>query len=643
MRRYFNEFIVGLILVVATLTVYRQVTDYEFVNVDDDVYITANRHVQAGWTGEGLKWAFTTNLHGHWHPLTWLSHMTDAQLFGLNPAGHHLTNLFLHLANTLLLFLLMRRMTGAVYRSAAVAALFALHPLHVESVVWVADRKDVLAGLFFLLTLWVYVSYIRRRTFVRYLPALACFGLALLCKSAIATLPAILLLLDYWPLARLEPPTNTQNQHVEPGGSGRVRQALLLLWEKSGFFIIVAIAAVVTFKVMESVITGHKPLSEWWAADALINYVAYMGKLFWPVNMTVFYPYIMKVPLWKIWGSASILVLISILAVLWARKRPYVIVGWLWYLLTLVPVIGVIRAGPHKLADRYTYLPLIGLFIIMAWGVSELLGRWRFRRQGLAVICGLVMVAMIVGSWHQARYWKDSISLFSHAVSIHPQSWLALNNLGDAMAEKGDTDKAMELFKRALRVNPAYAKTHYNLAKALFESGDPEGAVASYREAIRPQPDYARAHHNLGVILARQGNHGAAVEQFSEALGLDAEYLLAYRNLGEALEKLDRQAEAVDAYEALLGLEPGDAALHNQVGMILTRLGRVDEAMAHYEAALRLRPDLAEAHNNIGVLLAQQNRIKKAAGHFREALRYDPHLEGARKNLERAQGMLDSN
>ncbi|MBW1820008.1 MAG: tetratricopeptide repeat protein, partial [Deltaproteobacteria bacterium] len=467
MRRYLSEIVISLILVAAGLAVYGQVLSHDFLNLDDDVYITENPYVSQGWHAEGFTRAFTSDLHGHWHPLTWLSHMTDAQLFGLNPGGHHLTSLVFHLASTLLLFFLLRRITGAVYRSAAVAALFAFHPLHAETVAWAADRKDILAGFFTLLTLRAYVAYTADRTLTRYVLALVCFSLALLSKSIAATVPALLLLLDYWPLGR------THWMLAETGGSGdqsgpRDEASLRhLLWEKAGFAVPVILTAIVTISAMEGRQVEDRPLSQWWAADALVNYVTYIRRTLWPTDLTVLYPYFIHVPLWKIVGAGMILLAISIAAILWARRRPYLIVGWLWYLVMLLPVIGVIRAGPHKIADRYTYLPLIGLFIAGVWGVSELAGRRRYRRHGLAVIGAAVIIAVMVGAWHQTRYWKDSESLFSHAVSIYPQSWLAHNNLGDALAEMGDYEGAVRSFRKANRANPRYARTHYNLGNAL--------------------------------------------------------------------------------------------------------------------------------------------------------------------------------
>ncbi len=459
MRR---ELIVCLLLLSVTLAVYWQIGDHQFTNYDDTLYVTDNPHVKPGLAGGSVIWAFTATEEANWHPLTWLSHMVDCQLFGLRPRGHFLTSLFLHLANVLLLFAVLKRMTGALWRSAFVSALFALHPLHVESVAWVAERKDVLSTLFWLLTMLAYARYVERPTRARYVLTLVAFTLGLMAKPMLVTLPFVLLLLDYWPLDRMayggkgdDPPKRTRKRTH----SCEQRLPLSrLVWEKIPFFALAAISSVVTFSFQQRAGAMADmeifPLSSR-IANALVSYLRYMGKIIWPSDLAVLYPHPgTSLPLW--WGAAAGLALLglSILVVLVIRRRPYLAVGWLWYVGTLVPVIGLVQVGVQAYADRYTYVPLIGLFIMIAWGVPDLVGRWAQTRTVLAVLAATALAALTACTWIQLGYWKDSVSLFTHTLQVTTKNYVAHNNLGNALADRGEVEAAISQYTEALRIKP---------------------------------------------------------------------------------------------------------------------------------------------------------------------------------------------
>jgi len=564
---------VSLFLMVSVFAVYWQVRHHEFIILDDDDYITKNRHVQAGWTMESLGWAFTTRLHRHWHPLTWLSHMTDCQFFGLDAGWHHLSSVFLHVANTLLLFFVFRRMTGALFRSAFVAALFALHPLHVEPVAWVASRKDVLSAFFWMLTMWVYVGYAERPGFTRYVLVLIGFILGLMAKSMVVTMPVVLLLMDYWPLERFDfrqsggkgQPKKRQGLHARYQKAAPLR----LIWEKALFFFIIAACGVVAVVVIQSTfnpnVSKYLP-TKLHMVNSLVYYVSYIGMMLYPINLATPYPDQAVAPLWQVSGAGLLLLGICTFVVWQRRRHPYLLVGWLWYLITLAPVIGLVRFGPHKLADRYTYIPLIGLFVIFAWGLPGLVKGWRYRRMALAMSTGLLLPACMMGAWLQVRHWQDSISLFKHTVHVTADNAMAHNNLGVSLSRQGRFEEAIHHYSEALRIKPDYVKAHNNLGLRLAAQGRLEEAIHHYSEALRMQPDYAEAHNNMGAGLAEQG--------------------------------------------------------------------RLEEAIRHFSEALKIKPDYAEAHNNMGAGLAEQGRLEGAIRHFSEALKIKPGYERAQRNLK---------
>jgi tetratricopeptide (TPR) repeat protein len=649
------KIIACLFLVVATLAVYAEVKNHQFVNYDDGLFVTDNPTVQGGLTRYGLIGAFTSTCAGLWHPLTMLSHMLDCQLFGLHPGGHHLTSLLFHIANTLLLFLWLQRTTGALGPSFLVAALFALHPLHVESVAWVAERKDVLSTFFWLLTMWAYVWYVEVPGLGRYLLTLVCFILGLMAKPMLVTLPFVLLLLDYWPLHRWRlnrsaavspskgPPRVSPDSKTHRGVSSK-----RLAWEKAPLFALAALFSIVTFFAEKEVgaVTSLQDLAfTSRLANAMVAYVGYLGQMFWPAHLGVLYPLPgHNLPIWQALAAGLALAVLTLLALQQARRHPYLLVGWLWYLGTLLPVIGLVQVGKQAMADRYTYVPFIGLFIVVVWGMADLGARWRVPRFLLPVGAGVVLSALMICTWVQVSYWRDSISLFEHTLKVTGSNPLSQSNLGFALAAQGKMDQAIAHYAEALRLNPDLAKTHNILGAALAAQGKMDQAMAQYAEALRLQPDLAEAHNNLGLALAAQGKMDQAMAQYAEALRLKPDLAKAHNNLGLALAAQGKMDQAVAQYAEALRLKPDYAEAHNSLGLALAAQGKMDEAVAQYAEALRLKPDYAEVHNNLGLALAAQGEMDEAVAQYAEALRLNPDLAETQNNLGVAlakQGKID--
>ncbi|MEE9532432.1 MAG: tetratricopeptide repeat protein [Syntrophobacteria bacterium] len=575
-----SEACIGLILITAVLLVYWQVGDHEFINYDDNAYITDNAQVQKGLTSKGIIWAFTTSHTGNWHPLTWISHMLDCELYGLNPEGHHLTNVLFHMANAILLFVVLRWMTGAIWRSGLVAALFALHPLHVESVAWVAERKDVLSTFFWMLTMVVYVHYVNRPGGKRYLLVLITFALGLMAKPMLVTLPFVLLLLDYWPLNRFKPRAVTGSVEDQPFGfrsAGDDKSPILkAVMEKTPLFLMSLFSCVVTVMAQQeagAISTLEIVPFKLRIANGLVSVVAYMGKMIWPQDLAVFYPHpVSDLQIWKPVVAGLFLLILSTVA-LWVTQRcRYVLVGWLWYLGTLVPVIGLVQVGEQAMADRYTYVPLIGLFIVVVWGFADLVKGWRSRRWVVSVSAAVMVLALMAGSWLQVAHWKNSVRLFKHALDATSNNYVAHYTLGNALALQGNLTGSVSHYNKALQIHPNFAEAHNNLGNALALQGKLTGAISHYNKALQINPDHAEAHRNLAVGLDRQGRH--------------------------------------------------------------------QEAIQHYAEVLRISPHDAQSHNNLGVALAEQGRLKEAVAHFTEALRIDPNFKEAQRNLDLSLGLM---
>jgi protein O-mannosyl-transferase len=660
------DLLICLFLALLTALIYWQVKNFDFVSYDDLAFIPNNPHVRTGLTLRGIQWAFTTFYEGYWHPLTWLSHMAAVELFGLKPGGHHLINVVIHIATTVLLFLVLKKMTRAIWQSAFVAALFALHPLHVESVAWVAERKDVLSAFFWILTLGAYALYAEKPNAQRYLLTLLFFILGLMSKPMIVTLPFTLLLLDYWPLGRLQqinPLIHKPRQEIEqeskqrkrksPGsilmqihdsGSSTVNQPVsrrsllfIIVIEKIPFFILSTLFSFITFIAAKKVgvLASLKgiPLSAR-MINAAVSYVMYPVKMFWPVDLASFYPHPLAYPLWQSIGAAFLLIAVTFFAMGAYRRFPSFTMGWFWYLIALIPVIGLVQAGMQARADRHTYVPLIGLFIVLAWGVPELTKKWSHRGEVLSLSAGMLVITLMILSWYQIRYWKDDFTVFQHAINVTKDNDLAHSNLGFAYHNKGDLDNAMKQYKLAIMINHNYPDTHYNLGILLADQGHFQEAMDQCGIAVRLDPKHAPAYYNLAYVLMLQGRNDEAIKHLQEAIQLDPEYAKAYGFLGDIFAAEGKNKEAVDYYNQALKIAPDMANIHYNLGIIQAKLGQMDEAIRHFREAVELKSDYAKAHNNLGMALLIQGQIDDAILHFQEALRADPKNDLARKNLQ---------
>jgi protein O-mannosyl-transferase len=512
-----------LLIAALTVAVYWPVLQNRFIDFDDDVYVTINTSVRQGLTSKGFVWAFTTFHAGNWHPLTWLSHMLDVELFDLNPMGHHATSLLLHVVNSLLLCALLHRLTGFIGRSMLVALLFALHPLHVESVAWVAERKDVLSTLFWLLTMWAYIGYTNKPSLQRYLPVAIFFALGLMAKQMLMTLPIILLLMDYWPLNRLFP---------HQGGSRADQVSIkVLLLEKIPLVALSAAASLVILRAHASAkalfnVDGESLLLH--SGNAFISYVKYILNMFWPVDLALFYPFEPSaVTAVKVAGAVALLAVLTGLVVMQKEKRPYLIFGWFWYLITLLPVIGFIRVGGQALADRYTYIPLIGLFLIIVWGAAEVAGTWP---KGIPAVAGVAVIVVAILSMltvKQIRYWQNSYDLFAHALAVVKRNWLAHNNMGILYAQHNRNDEAIFHFQESVRLNPKGVMGYRNLGNAYQSVGRNTEAIESFHQAVWLNPNDAESHYRLGLAYLLGGNSDFAQQEYRQLLRLNESYARA--------------------------------------------------------------------------------------------------------------------
>jgi len=549
------------VLTLGTLPVFWQVHNFGFVNYDDSDYVYENPHVLNDLTWDGIVWAFTTNHTGYWHPLTWLSLMLDCQLFGANPGWMHLVNLLLHLANTLLLFAVLRKMTGALWSSAFVAAAFAIHPMHVESVAWIAERKDVLSTLFLLLTLAAYVSYVRRRGIVRYMLTLLLFALGLLAKPMLVTLPALLLLLDYWPLGRFtaEHAESAEKKNKINSAVSAVRPAARLIVEKIPFIALSIVSSVITFLAQlggSSLAPINALALKARIANAFLSYARYTGKLFWPRNLAVFYPFDTKsFAFWQVGMCVLLLLVISIFVIRFGRNHKYLPVGWFWFVVTLVPVIGFVQVGWQAMADRYTYISYIGLFIMIAWGLPELLSKWPQRKIALGLSMVIALIPLGICSHKQISYWNNSFTLLSHALDVTQNNYIAYFGLGVAYANLGCWQDEIEAYKQTIRIQPDYADAHFNLGVAYANLGRWQDAAEAYKQAVRIKPDYAEAHYNLGVAYTNLGRWQDAAEAYKQAIRIRPDYAEAHSNLGITYLVAGDKSLALEEYKILKTLD----------------------------------------------------------------------------------------
>ena len=568
--------LICILLAALTWLVFGQTLRHDFVNYDDPSYVYENPKVTEGLTFAGAAWAFTHIHARNWHPLTTLSHMLDCQLFGLQAGGHHFTNVLLHGVTVVLLFVVLWQMTGGLWRSAFVAAIFAIHPLKVESVAWVAERKDVLSGLFFVLTLGAYVRYVRKRTIPRFCVVMLCFALGLMSKPMLVTLPLVLLLLDYWPLKRFA------SVGTKRGSQDRPTAFLPLLAEKIPLLVLAAASSLVTFLVQKNggAQADPSPLT-WRLGNALTAYITYIWQMIWPVRLAPFYPHPENGLLtWQVACALAALLGVTVIVFVRRRKNPYLVTGWFWYLGMLVPVIGIVQVGSQSGADRYTYLPQIGLYLILSWAVADTAKTWRYRLEVLGVGGALAVAALGWAAWVQSSYWRDSETLWKHTFAVTAENEVAHNNLGEVLYKRGEIDEALSHYEKALEIRSRKLTSHYdfllalthtNLGTALRRKGMLDDAIGHYQKAVESQPDYAEGYFGLGGALTEKGQLDDAIDVFRKAVALQPDYAEAYVGLGTALLREGRQEEAIVQYQRALEIAPQSlVALNNLAWLFAT-------------------------------------------------------------------------
>jgi len=625
------DLLVSLLLIISTLAVYWQVQGNEFVNYDDPVYLTENPWIQGGLSWTSVKWAFTTGYANFWHPLTWLSILLDVQLFGLDPGLHHLSAVLYHTATALLLFHALRSMTGSLWRSAMVAGLFALHPLHVESVAWASERKDVLSGLFWMATLLAYSAYAKRPTWKGYALTGFTFVLGMMAKPMLVTLPFVLLLLDYWPLGRMRFAWLDWRNPKTPAAS-----AWRLGVEKIPFLVLSVIFSVVAFLTQNeaAVIPFDKLPLLTRVLNAFLSYVDYIQKTLVPIHLAVRYTYSIPIPLAPALACAFLLILVSAAAVIFIRRKPYWFVGWFWYLGVLVPVIGLVQLGGFAKADRFTYIPTIGLCIALVWGAGDLL---RNCRRTILVIAGiLILLIYSVLTVVQVGYWHDNITLYEHALKATLEAPLAHNNLGVALLEKGRLSEAEAHCAEAVRLRPNYAEAHNNLANVLKRKKRFAAATLHYRAAIALDPDFFEARFNLANLLSDQGNFPQAERQYLEALKLRPNLPALCFSYGKMLQNSGRSNDAASRFWEALTLDPGYSEASRHYIQLQSDRGKIPEAEEHYRSALKRHPAAAVWHLNYAGLLQAAGRQAEAVEQTREYFRMEPGNPYAEFNLGKA-------
>jgi tetratricopeptide (TPR) repeat protein len=656
----FLAWLLAALLGIVTLVLYWPATHYDYINFDDPDYVTSNRHVETGLTLSNVHWALITNHAANWHPLTWISLMMDVSLFGKNAGEMHFTNMLLHAANVVLLFLLLHRLTGAPWQSAVAAAFFGWHPVHVESVAWISERKDVLSTN-------VQGPAVRRNFYhsPTYWLAWFCFALGLMSKPMLVTFPFVMLLLDFWPLKRW------RRDRLWP-----------VVGEKIPFFALALAASVTTYLVQSGARVGEEnlPLNQR-VGNALISYCKYLSKLFWPKDLAVFYPHPGIWPTPDVLWALAFLTGITLLVLTQWRRYPCLLMGWLWYGGTLVPVIGLIQVGRQSMADRYTYIPSVGIAIMLVWGTIELLRRRRHAVTALSVMAGLALGICLFLTRQQLRYWQNSETLFRQTLMVTEDNFLAhfnlgvalemngrldeaiheyqetvrlqpsvaavRNNLGAALIKKGRVDDGISQLRMALRLVPTYGLAHENLGNALLEQGHTNAAIKEYQEGVRLQPedDAGPAHYNLGVALNQAGQTAAAIREFQEALIRQPDYTAAGKNLANLLGQTGQTNAAISELQEVLRLDPKDTDAHYNLANLFLNLGRPADAIGQFQADLRINPDDADAHYNLGKALLDQGQTDMAVSEFQAAFRlkkYDAEVHYNLGNLLAQKGQTDA-
>jgi len=650
-----RNLVICLMLAFATIAVYWQVGGFGFVNYDDPYYVYENPNVNCGLTWQGIEWALVTNYYDFWHPVMWLAHMLNCELFGLEPGWHHLMNLGFHVVNTLLLFVLLWRLTGAWKRGATVAALFALHPLHVESVAWVSELKDVLSTFFFMLTLLAYARYVQGRSRVEgresragsgglaldarlwtrdYFLALVFFALGLMTKPMLVTLPFVLLLLDYWPLGRM--PVFKLKVSGSPASDTPGLAFRRLILEKLPFFGLAFASCVTTYvgmnvdnrSLLREGIPGGLRL-----ANVPVSYARYLGKLFWPADLTVVYPWPDHWPFGQVAGAVLLLLVISLLVLTRVRPAPYLVFGWLFFLGTLVPVIGIVPTGLHCLCDRYAYIPSIGILVAGVWGIADVSVRWRWRNTLLAGTAALTLLMCGALTWKQLGYWRDSLTLWTHCLAVTRDNPAAQLSFGIALQNAGRTSEALEHYREAIRLEPDYVDANLNLGVALADAGRMQEATNYFARVLRLKPDYASAQVDMGQALLALGDLNGSAPYLAGALRLSPDNVRLLIGMARVLSAQGRSDEVFSYCSKALLLAPDDADAHYVFGLELFKCGRLDEAVSNLDEAARLKPAWADARCHLALALSIKHATGEAIEQYRDALSLNPDLLEALNNL----------
>jgi protein O-mannosyl-transferase len=664
MDKKYKYFIV-IFLIVTSFIAFGRILGNGFTNFDDNIYITENNHIKAGLNSETIKWAFSAVVSSNWHPLTLLSHTLDWSLFGANASGHHLINLLLHIGNALLLFFFLNKVTKSLWPSAFVAVLFALHPLRVESVAWAAERKDVLSMFFGMATLYVYALYVEEHKLSRYFLCLTLFALGLMAKPMLVTLPFVLMLLDFWPLGRWQKalaPVNVPVAASEKSEKKKTKQRKAdsikekkistplasrspiirsLLWEKAPFIFLTIVSSVITIWAQSkggAVASMEKLSFLARVLNATMSYISYIYKIFWPVDLAVFYPYedpFLQLP---VAGALLILIAITIIVIYTIKKLPFLFVGWFWYLGTLIPVIGLVQVGRQAMADRYTYLPSIGIGIILIWGIGYLLPKEKLRKIILIPAAVIVLFVLTFLTWQQSGYWKNSVSLFNHALEATKNNDLAHYNLANALIKQGKNSEAIIHFSKAIAINPYHDGAHCNLGVALAAEGKKEEAITHYLEAIKINPDQDAAYSNLGIVLAAEGKKEEAIAHYLTAIKINPDYADAHYNLANLLLKQGQIDQAINHYLEAIKINPDHADAHCNLADIFVKQNKIDHAIEHFREAVRINPSSFASLNNLGVNLEKQLKHEEAIQYYRRALLIEPKNPGIHFNLGVALG-----
>jgi tetratricopeptide (TPR) repeat protein len=640
-RSLYFDVLICLLLTTAIFIVYWQVHSHEFLNFDDTTYVSSNPIVSLGLTLKGFLWALSFSNRTYWHPVTWLSHMLDVELFGLNSGMHHIMNMCLHTLNSLLLFVFLRSVTGSSWRSAFVAALFALHPINVDSVAWLAERKNLLSSFFWMLSLIIYIYYIKRPGILRYSGLLCVYSLGLLSKPTIMTLPFVFLLLDYWPLHRFEFVQKPYHQQdVKRMGTRYQYQGsalYLLILEKVPLFIL----SLGSFFISSlSVKHGGMSISLKMVPlglrmeNAIVSYPVYLVKMLWPHHLTFFYPFPNYVPIWQVIGSLGIIFIISLLALKYFIRAPYLIMGWLWYLGTMVPMLGLVQGGLWPaIAERWAYLPFIGMYIILAWGIPDVFKGFRYKGVVLPASAIIILLILMTVSWRQVGYWKNVYTLNKHALDVSEKNYVAHTNLAEVLIDQDDLDGATMHCTEALKINPNYADAYNQMGVTLKKRGDLNESMKNYIKAIQIDPNNWEAYNNLGIAYIMQGQKNKGSLCLAKAIELNPENLTLYINMGNCLASQGKATEAIRIFTKAIEIKPDLVEARYSIGTILLSQGKINESIEQFRKVLAIDPSNLNARRNIASLLALQNNLESTGAELKKQLEKDPRNENLYVNL----------